>query len=164
LSLYLLLRFLHIYAAIIFVGGLFARQAVRSLTSRASDVGAIVTLTQAAGRVERLMVIPGNILAIVFGVVSALLTRAPLFGSILGDSRNWLLASTVILVLLLPLVPIVFLPRGKHFESALRDATDAGHITPELRQQMADPVVRRAHWAELIGVGLIVVLMVFKPI
>jgi uncharacterized membrane protein len=164
LSLYLLLRFLHISAAIIFVRGLFARQAVRSLTSRASDVGAIVTLTQAAGRVERLMVIPGNILVIVFGVALALLTRAPLLGSILGDSRNWLLASTVILVLLLPLVPIVFLPRGKHFEAALREATDAGRITSELRQQMADPVVWWAHLAEMLGVGLIVALMVFKPI
>ncbi|HLC01592.1 MAG TPA: DUF2269 family protein [Anaerolineales bacterium] len=164
MSIYLLLRFLHISAAIIFVGGLFARQAVRSLPSSASDVGAIVTLTRAAGRVERLIVIPGNILAIVFGVVLAFLTRAPLLGSILEDSRNWLLASTVILILLFPLVPIVFVPRGKHFEAALREATVAGHITPELRQQMDDPVVRRAHWAELIGVGLIVVLMVFKPI
>ena len=163
MSLYLFLRLLHISAAIIFVGGLFARQAVRSLTSRASDVSAIVTLSSAAGIVERRMVIPGNILVIVFGLILALLTRIPLLGFIQGARPNWLLASIVILVLLLPLVPLVFLPRGKVFEAALQDAAARGEITPELREQMADPIVRLAHLAEMIGVGLIVVLMILKP-
>jgi len=163
LSPYLLLRLLHITSAIVFVGGLFARQVVRSQIPRSSDLGAIVTLTQAAGRVERLMVIPGNILAIVFGLLLAVLTRAPLLGSLLGAYRNWLVASIIILALLLPLVPLVFLPRGKVFEAALQDAAAKGTITPELRQQLADPVVRWAHLAEIIGVALIVVLMVYKP-
>ena len=163
MSLYLLLRFLHLSSAIVFVGGLFARQAVRSLTHRSSDIGAIITLTQAAGTVERLMVIPGNILAIVFGVLLAILTRSPLLGSIQGPYRNWLLVSILILAALLPLVPFVFLPRGKVFEAALREATAKGSLTPELRNQMADPVVRWAHRAEMVGVTLIVVLMVFKP-
>ena len=163
MSLYLLLRFLHISSAIVFVGGLFARQVVRSQIPRASDVGAIVTLTQAAGRVERLMVIPGNILAIVFGSILGVLTQAPLLGSLLGPYRNWLIASILILALLLPLVPLVFLPRGKVFEAALHDARAKGTITPELRQQLADPVVRWAHLAEMIGVARIVGLMVYKP-
>ena len=163
MSPYLLLRLLHITSAIVFVGGLFARQVVRSQIPRSSDLGAIVTLTQAAGRVERLMVIPGNILAIVFGLLLAVLTRAPLLGSLLGAYRNWLVASIIILALLLPLVPLVFLPRGKVFEAALQDAVAKGTITPELRQQLADPVVRWAHLAEIIGVALIVVLMVYKP-
>jgi len=163
LSLYTLLRLLHISAAIIFVGGLFARQAVRSLTARASDVAVIVTLTQAAGKVERSMVIPGNILAIVFGLVLALAVRAPILGSLQGVNNNWLFASILILALLLPLVPLVFLPRGKVFEAALLDASAKGTISPELRRQMADPVVRWAHRAEMIGVAVIVVLMVVKP-
>jgi len=158
-----MLRFLHISAAIIFVGGLFARQAVTALTSRASDVGEILLLTQAAGQIERLMVIPGNVLSIVFGLVLALVTRSPILGSIAGPYRNWLLACIVILAVLFPLVPWVFLPRGRAFESALRDASAKGTITPGLQVQMADPVVRWAHLAEMIGVGLIVALMVFKP-
>jgi hydrogenase/urease accessory protein HupE len=109
------------------------------------------------------MVIPGNVLAIVFGILLALLARLPLFGSLQGAERNWLFASLLILVALFPLVPSVFLPRGKRFEAALEDATARGEITPQLREQMADPVVRAAHLAEMVGVSLIVVLMVFKP-
>ena len=120
-------------------------------------------MTLAAGRVERWMVIPGNILAIVFGLLLAILTRAPLFGSIQGPYRNWLLVSILILAALLPLVPLVFLPRGKVFEAALQEAIARGSLTPELEKQMSDPVVRWAHRAEMVGVALIVVLMVFKP-
>jgi uncharacterized membrane protein len=163
LSLYLVLRLLHISASIVFVGGLFARQAVRSLTSRASDVSAIQTLTQAAGRVERWMVIPGNLLAIVFGILLALAGRTPILGFLQGESRNWLLVSVVILLLLFPLVPLVFLPRGKVFEGALARAASRSEITAELRELMEDRAVRLAHRAEMIGVGLIVVLMVLKP-
>lgn len=163
LTVYLTLRLLHLAAAMIFVGGIFARQAVRALIPRASNVEAIVTLTQAAGRVERLMVIPGNLLVIVFGLILALEARAPILGAIQGEQSSWLLASILILILLLPLVPVVFLPRGKIFEAALQDAVGRGEITPTLREQIADPVVRWAHAAELVGVGMIVALMVFKP-
>ncbi len=69
----------------------------------------------------------------------------------------------VILAILLPLVPLVFLPRGKVFEDSLQEAKAKDAITPELRRQMADPVVRWAHRAEMIGVVLIVILMVVKP-
>jgi uncharacterized membrane protein len=163
LTLVIGIRFLHIVTAIIFVGGIFARQAVRTLIPRASSVEAIVTLSQAAGKIERMMVIPGNLLVIVFGLILALETRMPVLGVIQGASQNWLLASIVILVLLLPLVPLVFLPRGKVFEAALQDGLAKGEITPALREQLADPVVRWAHTLELVGVGLIVALMVFRP-
>ena len=163
MNFYLLLHFLHLSAAIVFVGGLFARQAVRALISGATEIGAVVTLTQAAGRVERLMVIPGNLLAIAFGLMLALYGRAPIFGFVQGAQRNWLLAAVLVLILLFPLVPLVFLPRGQRFEAALREASAEGQITPALRQQMQDPVVRWAHMAEMIGVGLILILMVFKP-
>jgi uncharacterized membrane protein len=159
----LVLRLLHISASIVFVGGLFARQAVRSLMSRAPDVAAIQTLTQAAGRVERWMVIPGNMLAIIFGLALAFATRSPILGFIQGASRNWLLASIVILLLLFPLVPFVFLPRGRVFEAALGHAASRGEITAELRELMEDRAVRWAHRAEMLGVGLIVALMVLKP-
>ena len=163
MSLYQVVRLLHISAAMIFVGGLFARQAVRSLTARAPDVAAIVTLTQAAGIVERMLVIPGNLLAIVFGLLVALWSRAPILGSLQGPYRNWLVTSIVILVVLMPLVPLVFLPRGRLFEAALRDAAAAGRMTPELKECLADPVVRWAHRAEMLGVAAVVVLMVLKP-
>jgi hypothetical protein len=109
------------------------------------------------------MVIPGNILAIVFGLILALTTRAPILGALEGSPSNWLLASILVLAVLFPLVPFVFLPRGKIFEASLLQAVAAGRITPELRQRMDDPVVRWAHTGEVVGVILIVVLMVVKP-
>lgn len=86
----------------------------------------------------------------------------PVLGVIQGATQNWLLASIVILLLLLPLVPLAFLPRGKVFEAVLQDGLARGEITRALRDHLADPVVRRAHVAELVGVGIIVALMVFK--
>jgi hypothetical protein len=120
-------------------------------------------LTQAAGKIERLMVIPGNILVIVFGLLLALAIRAPILGILQGAKTNWLLASIAILAILFPLVPAVFLPRGRVFEASLLNARSKGTVSPELRRHMADPVVRWAHRAEMIGVALIVVLMVVKP-
>ena len=90
-------------------------------------------------------------------------TRAPILGAIQGGHQQWLLASIVVLVLLFPLVPLVFLPRGKLFEAALRESIAQGNITPVLRKHMADPVVKWAHGAEMMGIAVIVVLMVLKP-
>jgi uncharacterized membrane protein len=163
LSVYLLLRFLHISASIIFIGGLFARQVVRSLANRAAEVATLVTLNQAAGKVESLMVIPGNLLTIVFGLFLAFIVRAPLLGSLAGSPRNWLAASIALLIVLLLLVPLVFLPRGRAFEASLQEAVRRDEITPEVRQHLEDPVVRWAHLAEMVGAGVIVALMVFKP-
>jgi uncharacterized membrane protein len=163
MNLYLLLRLLHIASAIAFVGGLFARQMVRSLLPRAADIPSLEALMAGAGVVERSMVIPGNLLAILFGAILALTTRAPILGAVQGASSNWLFVSVLIVLLLFPLVPLVFLPRGRAFATALQSARAAGQVTPDLRRFMADPVVRWAHAAELVGVSIIVVLMVFKP-
>lgn len=160
---YGLLKFLHVSSAILFVGGIFARQAVRSLTAGARSLEAIETITQAAGKIERLMVIPGNLLVIVFGVLLAISVRAPILGMLTGADRNWLLVSIIILVLLLPLVPLVFLPRGRLFEAALHEASSKGAITQDLQMQIGDPVVRLAHMAEMLGVTIVMALMIFRP-
>jgi hypothetical protein len=163
MNLYLVLRLLHIASAIAFVGGLFARQAVRPLLPRAADIPSLEALMAGAGIVERFMVIPGNLLVILFGVTLALATRAPILGVVQGSHSNWLLVSLVLLVLLFPLVPLVFLPRGKAFQTSLQAARGAGQITPGFRRLMADPIVRWAHAAQLAGVSIVVVLMVFRP-
>jgi hypothetical protein len=36
-------------------------------------------------------------------------------------------------------------------------------MTPELRAHLDDPVVRMAHWYELISMPVIVFLILFKP-
>ncbi len=85
---YLVLRFLHIASAIIFVGGIFARQFVRSVAYQTDDVRKFAALSEGAGRIEQLMVIPGNLAVIVFGVILALITGAPILGFLQGSSTN----------------------------------------------------------------------------
>ena len=161
--LYLLIRFLHIASAIWFLGGILARQIVRTHAKRTDDVRRFAAMSEAAGRIESTMVIPGNLAVIVFGVIVSLLIGAPIFGFLQGAERNWLLVSNSILLLGFLNVPLIFLPRGKLFRAALEDALAKGQMTPELRAHLDDPVVRIAHTYELVSMVAIVYLMVFKP-
>jgi len=160
---YLILRLLHILSAIVFVGGLIARQLVRSMAGRAPDVRGFAIQSAAAGHIEKRMVIPGNGAVIVIGVLLALIGRQPILGFLQGADRNWLLVSNVLLVALMLLVPLVFLPRGKLFDATLTAALNRDEFTPELRTALRDPLVRAAHFAEMAGVLVVVYLMVVKP-
>lgn len=163
MSWYAFFRFLHIISAIVFVGGIFGRQLVRAYAKKAEDVRIFAELTQAAGRIERVMIIPGNTAVILFGVILALISKAPILGFIQGDSQNWLLVSNLLLVTGFLIVPFIFLPRGKIFEAALEQALAQGHITPDLQTALADPVVKAAHIYEAVMIVVIIALMVFKP-
>ena len=57
----IILKFLHIVAAMVMIGGGFARQVVRGIARKSDDIHQVASLTQAAGRIDRLMVIPGSI-------------------------------------------------------------------------------------------------------
>jgi uncharacterized membrane protein len=163
MSLFLWMRFLHVASAMWFIGGILARQIVRAYAKRTDNVQRFATLSEAAGRIESTMVIPGNFAVIVFGVVLAWMIKAPILGFLQGASQNWLLVSNLLLVIGFLNVPLIFLPRGKKFGVALEDALGRGQMTPELRLHLADPVVRLAHAYELVSMVVIVYLMVFKP-
>jgi uncharacterized membrane protein len=163
MALILVVRFLHIASAIMLVGGIFARQLLRSLAKQTDDVRHFAALSQGAGRVESVMIIPGNLAVIVFGVILAVITGAPIFGFLQGASRNWLLASNILLVVGLLAVPLVFVPRGKKFDLVLQEALAKGQMTPQLRADLEDKTVRGVHLAEMAMLVVVVVLMVFKP-
>jgi uncharacterized membrane protein len=160
---YLALRFLHIASAIVFIGGIFARQLVRSVAEKSDNVHNFAALSRAAGHIENYMVIPGNLAVIVFGVILALITGAPMLGFLQGASRNWLLVSNILLVLGLLTVPLVFVPRGKQFDLVLKDALAKNQMTPQLRARLDDKLIRFVHLAEMASAVIIVVLMVYKP-
>lgn len=158
-----LFLFLHIISSIMLVGGIFARQIVRSYAKKLTDVNAIAELYKAAGRIETVMIRPFTLFVVLFGAVYAIMIGAPLFGFLQGADQNWLLI-TNIMVLLIPF-PIIFffIPRGKIFEPILKEALVKGEVTPELWKQLHDPAMRRMHLTEMAGVLLVVYLMVFKP-
>ena len=163
MSLLSLVRFLHIISAMWFIGGILARQIVRLYAKRTDDVRHFASMSQAAGRIESTMVIPGNFAVIIFGVIYGLMIGAPILGFLQGAARNWLLVSNLLLVTGFFNVPLIFLPRGKLLDAALKDALVKGQMTPELRLHINDPVVRMAHWFELTAMLAIVFLMVFRP-
>ena len=74
MSWYTFVKFLHIFSAMWFVGGLFARQLVRQVARKADDVRLFATLSQAAGKIEAAMVITGSTAVILIGVMLALIT------------------------------------------------------------------------------------------
>jgi len=158
-----LFLFLHIMSAICLVGGLLSRQIVRAHAKKMADVRVISELYNAAGRIESVLIIPFNMMVVVSGLIYAIMIKAPILGFLQGASQNWLLV-TNLLVLATPL-PIIFffIPRGRKFEPVMREALGRGQITPELAAQLQDPMMKRMHLIELIGVVFVVALMVFKP-
>ena len=160
---YLGLRFLHIMAVIMLIGGIFGRQLVRTYANKTDDIQIFAALSHAAGRIETMMIIPGNLAVILFGVILALITGAPIFGFLQGASRNWLLVSNILLILGMLLVPLVFVPRGKKFDLVLQQAIAEGQMTAELRTTLDDKLIKYAHLYENISMVIVVVLMVFKP-
>lgn len=96
---YLLVRFIHILSSIVFIGGILARQAVRMQGKKSTDVHSLAAYFLAAGKIESFMVIPGNMLVIIFGVILAIMVRAPIFGFLQGSEQNWLLVTNILLIL-----------------------------------------------------------------
>jgi hypothetical protein len=64
---------------------------------------------------------------------------------------------------IIPVIRFVFLPRGRVFEAALKDAVARGQVTPELISAFRDPLVRAGHVYELAVIAVIYALMVLKP-
>jgi uncharacterized membrane protein len=160
---YLFLKYLHELAALWFIGGILGRQLVRYLARQSGDVQRFATLTQVAGRFESLMVIPGNLLVIVLGVLVAWRGGWPLFGFLQGAATNWLLLTNLILIAGLLVVPLIYVPRGKMFDRVLQEALAVGEMTGELTAVLDDRVVKWAHRGEYIGLLIILALMVLKP-
>ena len=160
---YLIIRFLHIVSAIVFIGGVFARQLLRSFAEKTDDVRNFVALNQAVGRIETFMVMPGNLGVILFGVILALITGSPILGFLQGASKNWLLVTIILLVFGVLTVPVVFVQRGKQFDLVLKDALAKGQMTAQLRAELDNKTIRFMYLTQITLPMVIVVLMVFKP-
>jgi uncharacterized membrane protein len=163
MTLYNVMKVLHVVAAIVFVGGVFARQIVRGYAKATDDVVWFATLMGAASRVENRMIRPGSIVVLALGIIQAHLGGIPMLGVLQGGSQNWLLVANVLFLSGFAMVPLVFVPRGKVFRPLLEAALAEGRITPALREVMNDRVVRVAHLYEELMLLVIVALMVLKP-
>ena len=152
----------HALLGAVFLGGLIGRWIVLGLAERADTLARMQTLTMAARPFERI-VIYGSVAVLVLGVVAAIAQGRPFLGPLQGASVDWLFVSLVLYLSVLPLVRLVFLPRGRVFDAAMEDAVARGEVTGELATAWRDPMVRAAHVYELAVVSVVFVLMVAKP-
>ena len=160
---YLIIKFLHITAVAITIGGMFARQLLRGIARKSDDIKSVGSLTHAASRLDRAMVIPGSNLMIVFGIILAFIQKWPIFGFFQGASQNWLLASNLLLIVMVVLIPVVFIPHNKKVDSHLQTALTEGRVTPELSAALNDKRNMLAHHVEEAIVLIVTALMVLKP-
>ena len=152
----------HAFIGALFLGGIVGRWIVLGLAERATTIESMVLLTKVAVPFERIVVV-GSMLVFVLGVLVAIAQGRPFLGPAQGSGIDWLFVSVALFLTMLPLVPLVFLPRGRVFDVALEDARARGMVTPALMAAWRDPVVRAAHVYELVVVSLIFVLMITKP-
>jgi len=152
----------HALVGILFVVGLVGRWIVLGMAERATQLDTMRTLTTAAGPFERIVIV-ASAFVLLFGIAAAWLQGRNLLGPFTGGSVDWLFVALVLYLSNLPLVPLVFLPRGKVFDTAMRDAEAQGRITPALSAAWTDPVVRAAHVYELASVTIVLILMLTKP-
>lgn len=160
---YLIIKFLHILAVTITIGGMFARQLVRGIALKNNDVKTVATLTHAATRIDRTLVIPWSNIIFLAGIVLAVMQKWPILGFLQGSSQNWLLVSNILLIVMLVLIPTMFVPYNKRLEPILQTALTEGRITSELSATLQEKRNKLAHLAEEIIILVITALMVLKP-
>jgi hypothetical protein len=159
----LIMRALHIVAAIWLVSGLLARWMAYGQARRAGDIQSASALLGLSDRYERLMVIPGSQAVIVLGLLTAWLQGQPLLGALQGARSNWLFVSLVLSLAIIPIVAFVLIPRRRQRLASLAAAVAQRAMTPELRAALDDHVVVRARTAEALIVAAVFALMVLKP-
>jgi Predicted integral membrane protein (DUF2269) len=153
-----LLKLAHVAIAFAFITGLLGRWILLHRAASAENVETAHELAQAAAPFEKLVIRGGNLI-LPTGLLTAWAQGYPW----LGLTTGWMLLSVVLLPSVIPLVPLVFLPRGRVFEAAMADARQRGTVTSELRAAFADARVAFAHRYEVVAVGIVVALMVLKP-
>jgi hypothetical protein len=162
MTLIVVLNVLHVLTAFVLVTGILGRGLTLREAARASNVHVVEALVGLAGRFETMVRAP-FIAVLVLGLLAAWRTGWPILGALQGGGANWILIALILYASVIPLIVWVFLPRGRIFEAALRDAVAQGRVTPALRRAFGDPLVAAAHAWELIVLGGIIVLMVAKP-
>jgi hypothetical protein len=150
--------FLHVVTAFLLVAGLIGRGIVLGRARRSADLQEIDVLLPGGrslreDRDPELGRDPGARPPRDVGAGS----------SVVHGWGYWLLASLVLYLSLIPLVPLIFLPRGRVFETALDDARQRGSVTPGLTAAFHDPRVAFARTYEIVVVAIVIALMLLKP-
>ena len=158
----MILRVAHALAGLLLLTGLIGRWIALGHAGGADDIPSLRTSLAISSRFER-MVIIGFGAVLLLGVATAIAQGRPLLGPLQGAPVDWLFVSLLLFVSTIPLVNFVFLPRGRVFDAALKEAITRGAVTDDLRAAFHDPAVHAAHAYELGAMVVIFILMIAKP-
>jgi hypothetical protein len=157
-----ILKVVHAVLGVWIVAALVGRWMTLGQAARSMDIGAVRTLLGLSDRFERMAIrIPPIVL--VLGIATAIAQGRAFLGPLQGAPVDWLFVSIVIYLSVIPVIPLVFLPRGRTFAAALDEATAAGRVTGDLTRAFRDPVVFVAHVCEVAVIVIVFVLMITKP-
>jgi uncharacterized membrane protein len=158
----IILKVAHAVLGIWIVAALVGRWVTLGQAARTTDITAVHTLLRLSDRFERMVVrIPPVVL--ILGIGTAIAQGRPFLGPLQGGSVDWLLVSLVLYLSIIPLIPLIFIPRGRVFGAALTDADASGTVTPGLTAAFRDRVVLAAHLYEFAAIIAVFVLMITKP-
>ena len=164
MSIYLLMKLLHVLAAFWMVSGVIGRGLTFWQARKARDVQAVHALLHLSELFERYAVIPVSVAVMLFGLIVTWMQGWPLLGFLQGSSSNWLLVSSVLFVGISAFIaPLGLVARRKERTYALNEALAQGTITPRLMAALNDQVVMRFRIVEFIVLLFILILMVTKP-
>jgi hypothetical protein len=157
-----ILKVVHAVLGVWIIAGLVGRWVTLRQAATSSDIAAVHTLLRLSDRFEWMVIrIPPVVLLL--GVATAIAQGRPFLGPLQGAPIDWLFVSIAIYLSVIPVIPLVFIPRGKIFAAALAEATESGVVTEALTARFRDPVVFAAHVYELGVMVVVLVLMITKP-
>ena len=164
MSLYLLMKLMHVLAAFWMISGVVGRGLAFWQAGKAKDVKAIHALLQVSEFFERYAVIPVSVAVLAFGLILTWMQKWPLLGFLQGSPSNWLLVSFILFVGISALIgPLGLVARRRERTHAMQEALAQGTITLRLLAALNDKVVIRFRTVEFVILVIIIVLMVTKP-
>ena len=164
MSLYVLMKLLHVLAAFWMISGVIGRGFTFLQARRTSDVHAVRALLHVSEWFERYAVIAASFAVLLFGLIVTWMQKWPLLGFLQGSSSNWLLVSSILFVGISAVIaPLRLIARRRERTRALEEALAQGTVTLRLMAALNDRVVIGFRLLELIILVVIIVLMVTKP-
>ena len=156
-------KLVHVVAAIWMVGGMVGRLVAHRAAQRATGIETMQAMLGLVEFFDARMVIPASSLLLIFGLLTAWLQGWPILGFLQGGAVNWVLASLLLTLSILPVVAFVLSPRRSRRARLLEEAVAAGRVTPELTSALDDRALFAARLYESAVVAVVTALMVLKP-
>ena len=160
MTLYGLVKVLHILAATAVIAGVVGRALIRARLVHLDDILVVREFVKLEGHFDKWLVVYGSNATGLSGLLLAWLGHWPLLNA---GVPSWTLVGAVLFLSTIPLVIWVYVPRGKVFGQVFAEALAQKRVTVELRTVLSDRVIRASWLYEYLMFPVVLALMVLKP-